>query len=205
MQIELAEIGKKFNREWIFKDLNHIFKLNSITAVQGTNGSGKSTLLKIISGAELPSKGNLSYFDQSQNRIELNEVYQQISFVGPYMDLPELLTIQEVYEFHIKFRPIQLSFQEFAKCVFLEDETNKLIKNYSSGMRQRLKLGLSILSNSPILFLDEPCSNLDQKGIDFFQELLRNNSKNRIIIIGSNEDKNETFMARETINIMYYK
>lgn len=205
MQIELAEIGKKFNREWVFKDINHCFKKNSVTSIQGTNGSGKSTLLKIISGAELPSKGTITYQLNSKPIKDLNEVYKQISFVGPYMDLPELLTIRELYEFQVKFKPLRYKYSDFVQKVMLENDQEKQIKNYSSGMRQRLKLGLSILSESAIVFLDEPCSNLDQKGIDLFQEMLRNNADDRTIIIGSNEDINETFMATETINIMNYK
>lgn len=205
MQIELAEIGKKFNREWVFKEVNYSFKKNSVTSIQGTNGSGKSTLLKIISGAELPSKGTITYQQASKPITDLNEIYKHISFVGPYMDLPELLTIRELYEFQVKFKPLRYSYSDFVRKVMLENDQEKQIKNYSSGMRQRLKLGLSILSESPIIFLDEPCSNLDQKGIDLYQDMLRNNADDRIIIIGSNEDINETFMATETINIMNYK
>ncbi|KAA3651879.1 MAG: ATP-binding cassette domain-containing protein [Bacteroidetes bacterium] len=205
MHIQLAEIGKKFNREWIFKDVNFTFKENSVTAILGSNGSGKSTLLKIISAAELPSSGIISYTNSTNKLVDLNEVYQYISFVGPYMDLPELLTLDEVFKFHNQFRPINMELEEFAKTVYLENDRQKQIKNYSSGMRQRLKLGLSILSQSPILFLDEPCSNLDHMGIDLYQRLLKNNADNRIILIGSNDDKNEIFMATQTIDIMNYK
>jgi ABC-type multidrug transport system ATPase subunit len=203
MQINLAEIGKKFNREWIFKGFSHTFHSGSITSIEGSNGSGKSTLIKIISAAELPSQGEIEY--RSNKNIVLNEVFKLISFVGPYVDLPELLNLIEIFEFQNKFNPIALEFDEFAKKLFLENDKHKLIKNYSSGMRQRLKLGLCILSESPILFLDEPCSNLDQKGIELYKDLLKNYAKDRIIIIGSNEDKNEVFMATETINIMNYK
>lgn len=205
MHIQLAEIGKKFNREWIFKDVNFTFQENSVTAILGSNGSGKSTLLKIISAAELPSSGIISYTNSTNKLVDLNEVYQYISFVGPYMDLPELLTLDEVFKFHNQFRPINMELEEFAKTVYLENDRQKQIKNYSSGMRQRLKLGLSILSQSPILFLDEPCSNLDHMGIDLYQRLLKNNADNRIILIGSNDDKNEIFMATQTIDIMNYK
>ncbi|MCB0803967.1 MAG: ATP-binding cassette domain-containing protein [Flavobacteriales bacterium] len=205
MHIQLAEIGKKFNREWIFKDVNFTFQENSVTAILGSNGSGKSTLLKIISAAELPSSGIISYTNFTNKLVDLNEVYQYISFVGPYMDLPELLTLDEVFKFHNQFRPINMELEEFAKTVYLENDRQKQIKNYSSGMRQRLKLGLSILSQSPILFLDEPCSNLDHMGIDLYQRLLKNNADNRIILIGSNDDKNEIFMATQTIDIMNYK
>lgn len=205
MQIKLAEIGKKFNREWIFRDLNFKFISGSTYAIHGPNGSGKSTLLKIISSAELPSKGTINYNLPKEGDLEASEMYKHISYVGPYMDLPELLTIQEIYEFNSKFKEIKLDFSSFIEKVYLKNDLKKPIKNYSSGMKQRLKLGLSILSNSSLLILDEPCSNLDKMGVELYQSLLKENSNNRTILIGSNEDKNETFMAEQAINIMNYK
>lgn len=205
MQIKLAEIGKKFNREWIFRDLNFEFNSGSTYAIHGPNGSGKSTLLKIISAAELPSKGTINYYFPNKGDIEASDMFKHISYVGPYMDLPELLTIQELYEFNSKFKELTLDFNHFIEKVYLKKDLKKPIKNYSSGMKQRLKLGLSMLSNSSLLILDEPCSNLDKMGIELYQNLLKENSENRTILIGSNEDKNETFMAEQAINIMNYK
>jgi len=207
MQIELNKIGKRYNREWVFKDLNHIFSEKTSTAVIGSNGSGKSTLIKILSAAELPSSGELFISTSEKVNVPLNEAYSHINISAPYIDLPEQLSTLELIKFHLSFKSFigSLSIDEFLKLIFLEDSKDKLIKNFSSGMKQRLKLGLSICTKSSILLLDEPCSNLDQKGIAMYHLLMEKFNQNRTIIIGSNEQETELFNVQKTINIMDFK
>ena len=207
MQIELNNLSKRFNREWIFKNLTHTFEANSRTAIIGSNGSGKSTLLKILSAAELPTEGELKYTSNQNNLLDHSDVYQQLSFSAPYMDLPEQLNPSELFQFQLKFRPFQnnLKEAEFLELVFLEDSKHKQLKYFSSGMKQRLKLGLAICAQSAVLILDEPCSNLDQKGMQLYQNLLHNYGKSRTIIIGSNEQKEEIFNITNFVNVLDYK
>ncbi len=206
MQIELNNLSKRFNREWIFKNLTCKFEENSTTAIIGSNGSGKSTLLKVISAAELPTDGEIVYTNDT-NIVSHAEVYKQLSFSAPYMDLPEQLNPSELYQFQSNFRPFQneLKEEDFLDLIFLQDSKKKQLKYFSSGMKQRLKLGLSICSNSALLILDEPCSNLDQKGVELYQNLLSTFGKNRTIIIGSNEQKEEIMNINNFINVLDYK
>lgn len=206
MHIELLDIGKKFNREWIFKNVSHVFEKGSSTGITGSNGSGKSTLIKLISAAELPSKGTLN-FNLNGSAVEHQEIYRHINFASPYMDLAEELSCEEIFDFHLKFKPLSSSLTKdaFFELLYLSDAKNKYIKNFSSGMKQRLKLGLAICFESPLLLLDEPCSNLDTKGIDTYQSLLNTYSTNRTIIIGSNEEETELFSSPKRLNILEYK
>ncbi len=207
MQITLDNIGKRYHKEWIFKGLTHHFKNNSSTAIIGSNGSGKSTLLKIISAAELPSKGNLTYLDGDEKTIHLNSVYANLSFAAPYMDLPEQLSTLELIQFHLSFKPFMkgISTEKFLNLTLLEDAQHKLVKHFSSGMKQRLKLGLAICSDTKVLLLDEPCSNLDAKGVNMYRQLIEAYNNNRLIIIGSNEQEEELINIQKTINITDYK
>lgn len=207
MQITLNNIGKRYHREWIFKGISQEFNSNSTTAIIGSNGSGKSTLLKIISAAELPTQGNLIYLDEMGKSIHLNDAYNQLSFAAPYMDLPEQLTTLELIKFHLAFKPFvqNISPEQFLNLTLLNDAKNKLVKHFSSGMKQRLKLGLAILSKTQVLLLDEPCSNLDTKGVNMYQQLMEEYANNRLIIISSNEQEEELINIQKTINITEYK
>ena len=207
MQIELHNIGKRFNREWIFKDVNFSFDQSERTAIIGSNGSGKSTLLKIISAAEIPSSGKLIVSDENRVNIALNDIFSRISFAAPYADLPEELSPSEIFNLTNSFNPFHSSvdLDRFLDLTYLKDSSDKFIRYFSSGMKQRLKLGLAICSNSNILLLDEPCSNLDSKGISTYYNLMEEFTDGKIVIIGSNEQKEEMIGVNRSLNIMDYK
>lgn len=207
MKITLENIGKRFNREWIFRGITSHISEGKVCAIKGPNGSGKSTLLKLISQGELPSEGKITLYNSKGEKIEAEKAYQQLSYAAPYVDLPEQLTLKEFFNFHQKFIPLQkdISFEEFVQIVYLQSAINKQISNFSSGMKQRLKLGISILSNSKILILDEPTSNLDEEGIALYCNLLKSNTSNRITFIGTNEEARDLVVETENIVLTDYK
>jgi ABC-type multidrug transport system ATPase subunit len=196
MQISLAEACKRFNKEWIFKNLNFQFEAGKHYALVGNNGSGKSTLLQIIAGYSSLTKGS----------IDANTIYEQISFAAPYLELVEEFTATEQFEFQAQFKPIQkdLSTQKILELIGLKNAAHKQIRYYSSGMKQRLKLALAIFSDCPILLLDEPCSNLDKEGYALYDTLIKEYAMHKLIIVGSN-DPAEYHFCNAQINLMDYK
>lgn len=206
MEIHIQSLAKRFNKEWIFKDVNLHFESGSKTGIVGSNGSGKSTFIKLLSGAELPSKGEIKYRN-SDTEIDHSEIFKSINFAAPYIDLIEELSCKELIEFHLNFKSFQngLTIDTFFDLLYLKEAENKFIKNFSSGMKQRLKLGLAICSKSELLLLDEPCSNLDLKGIELYHNLMDNYNNGRTTIIGSNEQKDELYKIEKTIRITDYK
>jgi ABC-type multidrug transport system ATPase subunit len=86
----------------------------------------------------------------------------------------------------------------------LENAVNKQIRNYSSGMRQRVKLAQSIFSDVPVVLLDEPCTNLDAAGIQLYHQLINEYCKNRMVIVSSNDEVEYRF-CNEKLNINDYK
>lgn len=206
MKIKLNNIGKRFNREWIFRKVDFQLESNKVYGVIGPNGSGKSSLLKLISQAEIPSEGKIE-FSLNEKEISSESAYKYLSIAAPYTDVAEQLTLGEFLNFHLNFSPLKngLSKSEFLQTIYLEDSINKQISFFSSGMKQRLKLGLALLSQKPLVILDEPSSNLDEKGIKLYQQLLKENCEKRIILIGSNEEQKELQMADQKINITNYK
>lgn len=207
MRIELSGIGKKFKKEWVFKNIQYEFSASGITAVVGPNGSGKSTLLKIISASELPTIGELNFYSRQDEKIDLEKVFSLISYAAPYMELPEQLKLKELFHFHRKMKAFRNNMEvgSFLEQTNLKSAEEKLISHFSSGMKQRLKLGLAIFADTPLLILDEPCSNLDNEGVDLYKRLMKDNREDRIIIIGSNQNADEMLGAENKINILDYK
>jgi ABC-type multidrug transport system ATPase subunit len=205
MQIKVSNLSKKFNKELIFSDFNFTFEKNNQYALTGSNGSGKSTLLKILSGFELPTKGDIGYFFQKKP-IAQEEIFKHISYCAPYQELLEDFTFLEIIHFQEKFKPWKksLSPEKILDITGLENNKNKPLKQFSSGMRQRVKLALCLFSDASVKLLDEPTSNLDTKGVDWYLQIIAQYSMEDLIIIASNEAKEYTF-CRDIISIHDYK
>lgn len=205
MQINLQKIGKKFNREWVFKNIDFEILAGSRLSVLGSNGSGKSTLLQVISGILSPSEGLLEYTVKDK-KIPVEEIFECFSIASPYMELVEEMSLIEMISFHFSFknRLNNFSNEEIIEILGLQKSREKEIRNFSSGMKQRLKLALAILSDVPCVLLDEPCSNLDRQGIAWYQELLKKYILNRTLIICSNQEY-EYEICNKSISIMDYK
>ena len=204
--IELNNIGKRFRYEWIFKNIIHSFESGKSYALLGPNGSGKSTLMKILSGHLTPSEGQITFLHNGK-KIDGDDVYQLISYSAPYIDVIEEMTLTEMIAFHSKFKPLRkaLIINDLIRILNFKNAADKEIRFFSSGMKQRLKLALSICFDTPILLLDEPTTNLDAQGVAWYQDLMQQFSdKDRLVIVASNIEHDYDF-CEERINILEYK
>ncbi len=199
VRLSLTDIGKRFNREWIFRHLNYEFISGKCYAITGANGAGKSTLLQVIAGAVLYNEGLIEY----TGTVSGINFYQQVSIAAPYLELIEEMTAKEMLLFHAKFKSLTLPVAEILEIVGLTNATDKQLRNFSSGMKQRLKLAQAFFSDAPVLLLDEPTTNLDADGIALYHQLIRNYSKDKLVIISSN-DKQEYDFCEEVIKIGDY-
>lgn len=205
MEIRLHKVSKKYRFEWILKNISTNFTAGKQYAVLGPNGSGKSTFLKIISGHLSPSKGKIEFVSAGKN-IDVDQIYKEVSIAAPYVELIEEFTLQEALTFHKKFKPFinNASVADMIALLDLEKSKDKEIKYFSSGMKQRVKLVLAICSQSRLLLLDEPTTNLDQKGIDWYLDLVQANLKDRITIVASNAAVDYGFCGSR-LDIMDFK
>jgi len=205
MKIILSNAGKRFNREWIFRRADLQFHPSTAYAITGPNGSGKSTLLQSVGGMLQLSEGNIKYHNQ-KGELQIEEVYQAVSFCAPYLDLIEEMNLIEFLEFHQRFKSFLpgLDVQKVISILGLEAAAQKQIRNYSSGMKQRVKLAQAILSETPVVLLDEPCSNLDVDGITLYHSLIDQYCKERLVIVSSNDEVEYRF-CKEIIDIKQYK
>lgn len=206
MKIVLEHSGKKFNREWIFQNVNEVFDAGCCVGITGGNGSGKSTLVQMLAGYATPSAGRISWLLGDQ-RVDAQKIFAYISWCTPQVSLYDEFTLRENIDFFLKYKKIRngISMEEIVRILHLEAHENRMLRQYSSGMRQRVKLGLAILADTPLLFLDEPVSHLDATNTRWFQDLLSEHKSGRSIFIASNNNADELFMTERQIVMDQYK
>jgi ABC-type multidrug transport system ATPase subunit len=205
MTISLSDAGKRFNREWIFRHFSYQFIQGQSYAITGANGSGKSTLLQVLSGSMHFNEGKCEW-KSNDTVIEPENVFRHVSICAPYLEVVEEMTVTELLDFHQSFKSFLpgVTTASAIEMVGLKTAAEKQIRYYSSGMKQRVKLAQCIFSDTSLVLLDEPCTNLDLTGIDLYNSLIEKYCAQRLVIVCSN-DKTEYGFCKEVISIMDYK
>ncbi|MBI1770467.1 MAG: ABC transporter ATP-binding protein [Bacteroidetes bacterium] len=211
MNVIANNLGKRFNREWVFRNFNYEFESGKTYAITGPNGSGKSTLMQVLWGQMHPSEGSVDYLTSPLSsgegtgvRSDQSEVYKSVSIAAPYMDLIDEFTLEEMVRFHFKFKKSRLPIEVVIEKIGLNSSNQKIIASFSSGMRQRLKLALAFYSESDLLFLDEPCTNLDKKSMEWYVNHLEQVPSTMTVFIASNQEHEYPSSANK-IDILVYK
>lgn len=205
ISISLENVGRRFNRDWIFRNVSYHFTSGESYAILGSNGSGKSTLLQILNGSLGPSTGKITY-QLNGSVIPTEAIYEYLSLAAPYLEVIEDFSLHEMIDFHFQFKSLLpgVSKADIITLLNLNTSPGKLIKYFSSGMKQRLKLALAFCSDTPILMLDEPTSNLDTQGIDWYRDLVQRFAAGRLTIVCSNQ-LHEYDFCKHQLHIADYK
>jgi len=200
MQIAFNDVSKRFGQTHILSGFSFEFKSGTAYHIAGPNGSGKSTFLKLVCAFLTPDKGQIR-FTSSGKVLEPEQMAENTAFCAPYIDLLDELTGREQLDFHQSFKPLLKGSDMLAevKAAGLYEALDKPIRLYSSGMRQRLKLILTFLSDSNLLLLDEPCSNLDESGRQFYASLAQHYTAGRLVMVASNNMPEEHFFCTERV------
>ena len=187
VQITATGLGKRFRRDWIFRGLTRTFRPGSATAVLGPNGAGKSTLLNTFSGQLLPTEGTLNY-TLAGRAVAVEDVPAHLAYAAPYLELLEELTLLELLQFHTRFKPLRpgLTLERLIGIMYLDKARHQLVREFSSGMKQRLKLALALYAEAPLLLLDEPTTNLDTTGVAWYLEHVQAARPSRTLLLSSN-------------------
>jgi ABC-type multidrug transport system ATPase subunit len=204
MTISLSDAGKRFNRDWIFRNFNYQFTTGKAYAITGPNGAGKSTLLQCIAGATVLSTGKLNWYQNQQQQAD--DIFKQLSIAAPYLELIEEMTLAEFLAFHESFKCLLPGYnaKKIIDYIGLQNAATKQLRYYSSGMKQRVKLAQAIFSDVQCILLDEPCTNFDTAGIALYQQLINDFCKQRMVIVSSNDVQEYSF-CEEVISILDYK
>jgi len=205
MNIKLTNLGKRYNREWIFRNFSFQFDINNHYAITGPNGSGKSTFLQIIAGSALYNEGQITY-EETHKIIAPGKIFSKISFAAPYLELVEEMTLYEFLNFHNKMKSwiAPVDSRQIIMLSGLQTSAHKQIRYFSSGMKQRIRLAQAIFSDVPVVLLDEPTTNLDEEGIGLYHQLIADHCKKRLLIVASN-DKLEYTFCDEVLDMMDMK
>lgn len=206
MNITLQNISKRFQRHWIIKELSYTFSQGGTYSILGANGSGKSTFVRMLAGMQNPSIGKVQYTGDGGELIPLSNVFSRVSFCAPGQEIVEELTLREFLEFHFSFKRMLpgLDINSVIDLTGLKHAANRQVGDFSSGMKQRVKLAQAIFAESEVLLLDEPCTNLDQQGVEQYRDWMERYAGKRTVIVASN-DVREYFFCREQLNIEDYK
>lgn len=204
--LTLQNLTKSFGRRLIFKDINAEFKSGNIYGFAGSNGSGKSTLAKIVAGVISPTHGKVIH---TQNGIVVNSdnLHEHLGFVSPYLILYDEFSAEENILHFMKIRGLDVDTEKLDSlfnAFNLYDRRTDLLKGYSSGMKQRIKFIFALIHNPSLLVFDEPTSNLDIKGKDTVYKIVEQESKDKLVILASNEES-DLSLCQETIYVENYK
>lgn len=206
LSVTLDNVGKKFGKEWIFRGVSLKIDPGTKMVILGGNGSGKSTLLQIISGYITPNAG-VVFFEADGKSVPSDIHHRRVAFASPYLQLPEDMTGKELITHVSELKPFigLRKSDEILEIAGLSHAEHKYIKQYSSGMRQRLKLALAILADTDLLLLDEPASNLDADAIKWYRDLIARTDPERTIVVCSNAISAEYDFCEKQLLIADYK
>ncbi|GHB57939.1 ABC transporter ATP-binding protein [Persicitalea jodogahamensis] len=205
MKLKIENVGKKFISEWILRGVDLELNVGESYTFVGPNGSGKSTLIQLLMGSVPPSEGTILY-QKKGSELDVDDWYKEIVLAAPYLELIEEFTLRELVEFHQKFKPLKNNFRaaDFEDFVQLSHARNKIVRHFSSGMKQRVKLGLAFLSDVPVVFLDEPTSNLDAMGVKWYLDSVVDLTENQLVVLGSNQPHEYEF-CKNIVSVSAFK
>ena len=206
MRIIAEGVGKKFISEWIFRNVTLQFTAGSSYTLVGPNGSGKSTLLQLLMGVIPTTEGTLHYEEASGRPIDPDDWYRHIVMAAPYLELIEEFTLQEQVAFHTRFKTLKnnMTVEAFMERIELPQARHKVLRHFSSGMKQRVKLGLALFSEAGLVVLDEPTSNLDHQGMAWYLREVTALEGSQILLIGSNQPQEYSF-CKNIISVSTFK
>lgn len=193
-------ISKKFDKNFLFRNINISISQGTVLTLTGRNGAGKSTLLQILAGLISPTQGKITF----QTDTGKEDIKKHSALVSPYINLYDELNLDEHIRFVSNLRNLSIQndqLNEF-KEVFQLSNNKKIIKYYSSGMKQKAKYILAMITNPKIYFFDEPFTNLDKNGIDYINSFIEKKQKKTAFVIASNYILEQSF-STQNVDLSY--
>lgn len=184
MKIEVKNISKKYQNREVLKDVSFTIEKGAICGLFGMNGVGKSTLMKIIYGIEIPDKGQVLF-----------EGHGKTSNIGALIEQPPIYSNLSAFD-NLKTKALLYDIpnnqiKDILKRVGLDSTDKKHVGKFSVGMKQRLGIGMAILTQPKFIILDEPTNGLDPDGVIEFLDLLKSLKKQGVTILISSHQLHE--------------
>jgi len=190
VDLRVTRLGHRFGSRILFKRLDHVFVGGTSTAITGSNGSGKSTLVRILAGLMTPTKGTVE-LQVDSSLIEPENRPLQCGMVAPYLNVYDGFSPQENLAFLAAARGMGRShprIQQVLEQVGIDSRADDPVSTFSSGMEQRVRVACALLSDPPVLLLDEPTATLDVKGHDMVRQVIDEAmAAGKVVIVATNE------------------
>jgi ABC-2 type transport system ATP-binding protein len=170
-------LGKRYGEQWALRDFDLTVPTGSVLGLLGHNGAGKTTAIRILTTLAAPSAG--SAMVAGHNVVsEPDLVREQIGLTSQTATVDGLMSGAANIEmigrlYHLPRQVAKARATELLAELRLEDAGDRLVKDYSGGMRRRLDLAASLVASPPVLFLDEPTTGLDPESRNELWDLLR--------------------------------
>ncbi len=183
MKLIVKDLTKKFDQKQVLTDINFTFEQGKIYGLLGRNGAGKTTFFNCLN-KDIPfDSGTFLLEDESQKEVTLSD----IGYVLSTPNVPEFLTGREFLKFFLEINQKVIkdlkSIDEYFDFMHIEvEDRDKLLKDYSYGMKNKMQMLVNIIANPKILLLDEPLTSLDVVVAEEMKQMLKSIKKDHIII-----------------------
>ena len=191
LSLSAEGLTQLFGKTRLFVNLSFKVSAGDVLLIRGPNGSGKSTLIRILAGFIRPTSGDVT-ITTSKSTYSPRGLLHSIGMCTPEMRLYEELTGWENLLFFSGLRALPVkesALKEHLERLGLAGARQRQVGLYSSGMKQRLKLLVAALHEPPILYLDEPGSNLDEEGMAIVSGVIEEQQERGVVIMASNDTR----------------
>lgn len=175
--IEVKNVTKKFDDKIIVDSVTLNVKQGETIGIVGRNGSGKTVLLKMICGLYIPTSGDITINSNKSNAEKLGVLIDS-NFLSAETGFYNLKLLSQL---GVKIKEDKI--YEMLNLVGLDPYNKTKYKNYSTGMKQRLKLANALMYDSEILILDEPFNGLDKDSVNHFRNIILQYKKQKKTIL----------------------
>ena len=187
MKFVIEHLSKRFEKKEVLRDINFTFEECKIYGLLGRNGAGKTTLFNCLN-RDIKTDGGSFYMDADGERRDVKA--EDIGYVLSTPTVPEFLTGREFLKFFMDINEKTIenpkSIDEYFDYMSIEPEDrDKLLKDYSHGMKNKMQMLINIIAHPNILLLDEPLTSLDVVVAEEMKQLLRSLKQDRITIFST--------------------
>jgi ABC-2 type transport system ATP-binding protein len=206
MDIKVQNLTKKFKNYLAVNNISFNLEKNKTLGLLGPNGCGKTTSIGMMLGLISPSSGEVLINNQNIDNANRSDLLSKMNFASPYIELPKKLTVRqnlEVYGRLYGIKDLKNRIAESSDDLNLNNFLDKNTGELSSGQKNRVSLGKSLINKPDILFLDEPTASLDPDVGDFVREYIETyKSKNQITILLASHNMKEVERLCDTVIMM---
>ncbi len=188
MQFVIAHLSKRFEKKEVLRDIDFTFEEGKIYGLLGRNGAGKTTLFNCLNRDLKADSGNIYMEDESGVRRAVTA--EDIGYVLSTPTVPEFLTGREFLKFFMDINEKSIKNPKSIDAYFEDmriapEDRDKLLKDYSHGMKNKMQMLINIIAQPKVLLLDEPLTSLDVVVAEEMKQLLRSLKQDRITIFST--------------------